>query len=597
VTAFDPNTGDQRARGARPALQVLAGVLIGVLLTTLILGMLMSRRAGSGASGPEAEFARAVDLSPLDRSAVHAEGRIKSFDSFAQEIVGAIVGPKRPDGLGADFLYLDLMLRPGDWAERDIIFVKNKPMRAEIARALTSAGVESARADAFVKSGRIAAPLLAGEGVERLKSRWSADIVRTAKFVDALDAALILRQPNVLSGHLAMIPPPSGRADEPWIPLTEVWSPAPQMRATGSRLDGASPELRTNLSRTWSGFVEAWRARDAARANTALAEFCSLLPHSAPALYPSRQRLMLESWYFKAGSVTWGWVIYLVALIFLLMGLIYRWEGARRAGIGVFLVGFTIHTVALAWRWYVSGRWPNSNMFEAVTTSVWLGTILAIVVEFAARRSPMRGLFALGAAAASMFGLMSAHFASPLSPSINNMMPILHDLWLYIHTNVIITSYALIAMAAVTAVIYVVVRLMGGPPDFARAGGAGALIEASGESGSGNGAALRPRARSIGEILDGATMVLMELSFVLLWAGLVMGAIWADHSWGRPWGWDPKEVFALNTFLVFLILVHVRLKARDKGLWTALLAAAGCGVMLFNWIVINFVISGLHSYA
>ena len=92
-------------------------------------------------------------------------------------------------------------------------------------------------------------------------------------------------------------------------------------------------------------------------------------------------------------------------------------------------------------------------------------------------------------------------------------------------------------------------------------------------------------------------MLLMELSFVLLWAGIVMGAIWADHSWGRPWGWDPKEVFALETFIVFAVLVHVRLKVHDKGLWTAWLAVLGAAVMLFNWIVINFVISGLHSYA
>jgi ABC-type transport system involved in cytochrome c biogenesis permease subunit len=79
-------------------------------------------------------------------------------------------------------------------------------------------------------------------------------------------------------------------------------------------------------------------------------------------------------------------------------------------------------------------------------------------------------------------------------------------------------------------------------------------------------------------------MVLMELSFVLLWAGIVMGAIWADHSWGRPWGWDPKEVFALNTFIVFAVLIHMRLKVKDKGLWTALARVIGCFVMLFNWI-------------
>jgi ABC-type transport system involved in cytochrome c biogenesis permease subunit len=105
------------------------------------------------------------------------------------------------------------------------------------------------------------------------------------------------------------------------------------------------------------------------------------------------------------------------------------------------------------------------------------------------------------------------------------------------------------------------------------------------------------RSERTGEVLDGVTMLLMKLSFILLWAGIAMGAIWADHSWGRPWGWDPKEVFALNTFVVFAVLVHVRYRALDKGLWTALLAVVGAAVMLFNWIVINFVITGLHSYA
>ena len=108
---------------------------------------------------------------------------------------------------------------------------------------------------------------------------------------------------------------------------------------------------------------------------------------------------------------------------------------------------------------------------------------------------------------------------------------------------------------------------------------------------------LREDKPSSSQIFDGATMVLVELAFIMLWTGLVMGAIWADHSWGRPWGWDPKEVFALNTFLIFLVLIHVRLKVRDKAFWTAILAVVGFEVMMFNWIVVNFVISGLHSYA
>lgn len=197
---------------------------------------------------------------------------------------------------------------------------------------------------------------------------------------------------------------------------------------------------------------------------------------------------------------------------------------------------------------------------------------------------------------------MAAHFLPvQLNPNISNMMPVLHDVWLYIHTNVIIFSYALIFMAAISAGAYLLYRWRGGPATYARAGGTAAIVMAGGAGGGamgfGDDAQSAAGRGGLGELLDGVTLLLMELSFILLWAGIVMGAIWADHSWGRPWGWDPKEVFALNTFIVFALLIHVRWRVKDKGLWTAILAVVGAAVMLFNWIVINFVITGLHSYA
>jgi ABC-type transport system involved in cytochrome c biogenesis permease subunit len=136
-------------------------------------------------------------------------------------------------------------------------------------------------------------------------------------------------------------------------------------------------------------------------------------------------------------------------------------------------------------------------------------------------------------------------------------------------------------------------RQMGAKVERAASGGASSLIL----GGAAGGSFLRDARPTLTQVYDGATMVLVELAFIMLWTGTVMGAIWADHSWGRPWGWDPKEVFALNTFIIFLILIHVRLKVRDKAFWTAVLAVIGFEVMMFNWIVVNFVISGLHSYA
>ena len=151
-------------------------------------------------------------------------------------------------------------------------------------------------------------------------------------------------------------------------------------------------------------------------------------------------------------------------------------------------------------------------------------------------------------------------------------------------------------MAAVSAGMYLVYRVFGGKAVYARVGASSVGAIVGGGVGGTPGASTL-RGVKLGEVLDGVTMLLMKLSFVLLWTGIAMGAIWADHSWGRPWGWDPKEVFALNTFVVFAILVHVRYRSKDKGLWTAILAVVGAAVMLFNWIVINFIITGLHSYA
>ena len=569
----------------------IVGFLLGAGLAALVGGMLLSRN--TEATG---EFSSRLDLTPLDRSAVFDRGRLKSFDSFAQEIVSRIAGrggvqePGEAGRLPADAAYLDMMIRASAYDDADVIHIKKKPMRFQLASALKTAGVgDPARLDGFVERGQISESLLRTDVAAAVMDQWSRDLVRTAKFVDQIEGAIGLRSPEALSSILRIVPAPGGAEDTPWLSINELWPPdtgAP--RTPGHELAASiEPEVADGLRASWARFVRAWRDRDADGANAAIAEFCGLLPLVAPDAYPDRGRLLFESLYFKAAYLVWGWVIYLLAVAVLLMSVAFRWDGARWLGLGVFSAAFLVQTASVALRWYVSGRWPNSNMFEAVTTSVWFGAVIAIGLEIVARRTPLRGLFAVCAGVASMAAMMSAQLIPRLDPSINNMMPILDDLWLYIHTNTIIASYALIAMAGVTSAIYLGRRFVLGGSEYARVGGTAMLLDA------GDGA----RGRPFGEILDGATLILMELSFVMLWAGIIMGAIWADHSWGRPWGWDPKEVFALNTFLVFLILIHVRLHARDKGLWTAVLALIGCAVMLFNWIVINFVIAGLHSYA
>lgn len=594
------------------------------------------RAAAGGIHG----FAAQVDLAPLSELAVHTEGRLKSFDSFANGMMAFVSGSKRIAGQTPSFTYLDMLFRPGAYEDADVISVKNKAVRAQMAEVLGASDPKLAeRMEAFVHTGLISRRLVTDPALRPLIDQLQADLIRTEKVVGALNAAIAVQRPEFLLGRLRIIPPPDGDPEKRWHGVDELLPQQGEDGRTAVRpIAGLEPQMQQMLASHWVDLVNGWGRQDPSAVNAALAGLASTLPQVNPEVYPSVGRLRMESWYFAVDHMSWAWVAFLATSMPLLMWAVYRWPTALRLGLALFVAAFLLQTIALGVRWYVSGRWPNSNMFEAVTTAAWFGSCAALLVEVFITRSMLRGLFALGAAVSSMVALMAAHFLPAyLSPQIGNMMPVLHDLWLYIHTNVIIFSYVLIFMAAVSAVLYLGWRIAGGGPAYAKVGGAGALIlgerlgrsersaravlpgvgevdvelpegprgggavaRSAGVGGGGavaSGGAVAARRTPMGEVFDGVTMVLMESSFVLLWAGIVMGAIWADHSWGRPWGWDPKEVFALNTFLVFAILIHVRLKARDKGLWTAILAVIGAAVMLFNWIVINFVITGLHSYA
>jgi len=594
-----------------------AAALTVLLIMSIVYRHRTSQPAVSPALEARAAFARQLDLKPLGRISVYEDGRLKSFDSFASSMMFFVSGPHaiggNPDGMS----YLDLMFNPEAYVDADIVYVRNKPMRGDIGQALRRSLDESLRAMAssggltpaqaagreaevfrtfdgrmghFVRTGLISAEMLLDSRVQELLAVKERDLIRTASAVGQIRSALGVMQPEVLRRNLRIVPPPGGGVDDPWITIDELDR---QLRS-GAVTAGTDADRAGQVLAGWTTLASAWRTGDTAGVNAAAAQIAELLPLVNAGLYPDQDRLAWETWYFRAKNMTWVWLVYLLSVVLLLMSIAYGWRPARVAGLTVFAIAFSLHTFALVLRWYVSGRWPNSNMFEAVTTSVWFGGCLAIFLEVFVRRTAMRSLFALGSGVASMVALMCVHFLPvQLNANISNKMPVLHDVWLYIHTNVIIFSYALISMAAVSAGIYLVYRIGGGAADYVRVGGAGTLIlkKPDGQS------YLSDSGSSPGQVFDGATMVLMELAFIMLWTGLVMGAIWADHSWGRPWGWDPKEVFALNTFIILALLVHVRLKVRDKGLWTALLAMAGFVVMLFNWIFINFVIVGLHSYA
>jgi ABC-type transport system involved in cytochrome c biogenesis permease subunit len=185
--------------------------------------------------------------------------------------------------------------------------------------------------------------------------------------------------------------------------------------------------------------------------------------------------------------------------------------------------------------------------------------------------SAARGSLGLGA---SLFGsliifaqiLLEYH---DINAFISPAMPILSEFWLRVHTSCIIASYGLISLGGLMSLVYLCMRVALPWND--------------------------PRS----EAWDRTTFAIDAVAMLVLWIGLTLGAVWAAVSWGRPWGWDPKEVFALLTWVVYIGLVHLRvaLPPQKRGIATAIVALAAFIVMAFNWYWVNVQLAGLHSYA
>ncbi|MCL2640578.1 MAG: cytochrome c biogenesis protein CcsA, partial [Phycisphaerales bacterium] len=235
----------------------------------------------------------------------------------------------------------------------------------------------------------------------------------------------------------------------------------------------------------------------------------------------------------------------------------------------LFSVAVILHLASMGSRMWLAGRWPTQNQFESVLGAALLGCMIGWGLEMWKKN----GLFGMALSFVgflAMTACMTAPymFGNDLGGAISKTAGILQTYWLYIHVNVIIAAYALIGASFALGVVYLVVKSFN-----------------------------RQVVKSLTDI-DQANMVLLQMAFWFLGIGIVTGAIWADYSWGRPWGWDPKETFALVTWIIYLVIVHVRLVLpKRKAETTAWLSIAGFAVMMFNWIGVNYFMAGLHSYA
>jgi cytochrome c-type biogenesis protein CcsB len=579
-------------------------------------------------------FERDIQMEPFGRLAVMHLDQLKIIDSWARQNVYRIRHRQSIDGKNAVLVALDMAFRPEAWLKKNIVYVEHVPIREELG-ALAGNAVEARR----IREEALVSPafLFSKPALQRLEelSRDSRQVRAVNQVIGALEAFANLRQ------SLAMVPPTAELRERPWVFPMDIFAADVKKQAATSAPAGAAEDLppytneqKLHITRGFHNLELGWQANDVKTANEGLAELGAVVPTIDPTAYPSAARRTVELWYNRAYSGTLVAFVYFTAMVLFFLvavGVVEKTSGVRKTALVIFASALACHIAAMGVRWWISGRIPIQNQFESVMGSACLGCCIGLALETWKKNGIFGTAFALvGFLAATVLLAAPYVFGMDLGAAPAKVAGILSTGWLYIHVNIVIASYALIFASAVVAAVYLATRLVYWinpiEPGFEE-GGIGVLAEGAGGSdatpsveGGSRGTGIGPmvggsksasvavheqyphvtlekRRSSYLETLDQANMVILQMAFWMLGVGILCGAVWADQSWGRPWGWDPKETFALVTWMVYLVIVHVRLVIKFKTDATAVLSLAGCGIMLFNWIGVNFFLKGLHSYA
>jgi cytochrome c-type biogenesis protein CcsB len=360
---------------------------------------------------------------------------------------------------------------------------------------------------------------------------------------------------NVMNGNALLIVPSAQRETDAWV----VPDPATV----------AGYYNETQFAPAFAELTKMMRAYTQANAfdfSSAARQLRDNLRALSPSIYPQERQLRLEYFYNHfEGFYRAIWCYGIAFLVLLIAHLRRRGSVLRNVGVAIALLGLAFHASGIVMRCMIAGRPPVTNMYESI---IWVSFAVSFfgMIFFARYHAPV---YLLAALPVTLIALLLVHQMPIAMPSsIDPLVPVLRDnFWLTIHVLTITLSYAAFALAM----------------------GFGHILLWR--------YARDPAAASVDAPMHFWLYRVLQLGVLLLAAGTILGGVWANYSWGRFWGWDPKETWALIALLCYILTLHGRL----AGWWTELglvVASVVCFLaVLMAWYGVNFVLGkGLHSY-
>ena len=253
--------------------------------------------------------------------------------------------------------------------------------------------------------------------------------------------------------------------------------------------------------------------------------------------------------------------LYAAALLAQLAGVLAKKEGPKKLAWALFVLGLLAHIAYFAWRGVVAQRLPLSSQFE-FSCGFALGVALVLLV--ARTRVNADRIAAAGMASVALLML----YASRQNMEIRELMPALRSFWFDFHIGAAVFSYSTFLVAGCVSLRYVLQYRKGESPDSLRM-----------------------------KRLEYISYRLVALGFLLLTAVIVIGAVWAEAAWSAYWTWDPKEVWALITWIIYAVYLHLRLRREKSDLFLCWYVILAIPAFLFTFAGVNKLIPGLHAYA
>lgn len=463
------------------------------------------------------------------------DGQVQAVDSYAEDLLRKIHRAKTYNGLSASEVLLGITTNPIKWSNERFI-VDNNGNSVAFADVIDADG-------AYTLSEQIR---LIYAKPARERSKADKELLKFDERINILD--------NLFSGRMLALFPLAG---------SRQWYSAGDDLAAFA----AQPKDSLVASKTFGWFALEYLKGNTERA-IKVVDMISIY-QKAKGGEIHADRVEAQILYNKLDIFKWTSFGYmgcgLVLILLLIAGVMRQSLALKYAALIFVVIGlllFLWQMAGIGLRWYVSGRAPWTNAYESIVYVSW-ATALAGTLFL--RRSKIT--FAL-----SIFLAGTLLFVSTLSwmdPAITPLAPVLNSYWLIIHVAVITASYGFFGIGFLLGVVALILMC-------ARKSGAISL--------------------KIKELTTVNTLAL-TLGLVLMSAGTFLGAIWANESWGRYWGWDPKETWALITMVAYAFVIHSHLiKPLRSPYAFAVMSIVALGAVLMTFFGVNYYLSGMHSY-